>query len=1110
MPHADRLYEIQTRLLYGPGTWFEECHEAVAGGSRQAASLVGRLAPGQNVHRALSLQATWPGRSRLKAEGSAEEGPGLSAARAAAAVVEVLSGAPGPEGRLRQAVAHWRRARVLTDFRLTGAEIATDTPDENTAAALRRLAVLADEAPEDSAACAFGALLVRALSDSFPRPRRSTELPVLFDRRTTGGHGVLRLELMDEGPMGLYPDPRTMMFLVADRPFAEALHVAWQIVPQRLAGACVVWRLSTEEQPCDQVGGGSLGAAFGVALAELARPLAKLRPRRLDRHCAVTAGLTLDKRLVEVSGTRNKLEQAVRRGLRVILAPPSPVVLPDEELLREAAVRFAADLPAAIRLTRSQVNRTFVTLMAAVLVAASGLVGGLMYAERRAALDREQAVGTRLVGAAATVAREDPASGLLLRALAARLGGAGARAALVGDLLTNRYEGTLLAGSRLCNEQQAWSPDGKVVATANDTSLTLWNVRSRRPIRTIRTPKAITDCAFSPNGSSLAIAAGDDLMLVALRSAAADPTRVIEGDVQTLRYARSGLLATAGSEHRIRLWSPTAQRSPRLLSTVTVTANTHSSGEQWLAFSPDSRTLAVPDGSGITLIDTARPESTRRVSSIPGPAECAAFSPDARILAVGTSDGVTELWDVRTPAGPRRRARTSPRVRLGLALTTVAFTPDGKRMITDGEGLGEIWAVDDATPRYIGDLSGGPEQVTGVALSPDGKMALVEDVGRGIDLWRMNNAKSVRALATLPVDKAGVSGISFPTTATASMAVAAADGSITLWNVTDLHRPVKSRSTAPVHSNRAPYSAIGDPDTRFSPDGNRIADGDERAIVVSRINTDGEIRHTGTVHDPAGGRIKPLAVSPDGTLLTTDPDRKDALPMLFDTDGTAQLLGRLPVHTEDAAFARDGRTLITRGADRTLTWWDVTTPSHPQRIAQSSARSGAKTGPVVYSNDGKLTIATESGAPGTLLRTTDRTKPIVIGTRPGLSGGVAGDAILAGRLLVLSTLGLVRLWDVTDPSDAVLLAEFDTGDDSGVVNGRGALSPSGVLAASQLGRPPAAYKSGVATVRLWDLAEIREIVENPISVACQHAGSEPTADLWRQYAPELRPRPLCG
>ena len=64
--------------------------------------------------------------------------------------------------------------------------------------------------------------------------------------------------------MGLYPDPRTMMFLVADRPFAEALHVAWQTVPQRLAGACVVWRLSTEEQPCDQVGGGSLGAAFSA------------------------------------------------------------------------------------------------------------------------------------------------------------------------------------------------------------------------------------------------------------------------------------------------------------------------------------------------------------------------------------------------------------------------------------------------------------------------------------------------------------------------------------------------------------------------------------------------------------------------------------------------------------------------------------------------------------------------------------------------------------------------------------------------------------------------------------------------------------------------------
>jgi len=1110
MPPANRLYEIQTRLLYGPGTWFEECHQAVAGGSRQAAALVGRLDPGQNVHRALSMQATWPGRSRLEAAGSPEERPNLSAARAAAAVVEVLSGAPGPEGRLRQAAAHWRRARVLTDFRLSGAEIPTDTADENTAAALRRLAVLADDSPEDSAACGFVALLVHALSDSLPRPRRGTELPVLFDRRTTGGHGVLRLELMDGGPTGLYPDPRTMMFLVADRPFADALDAAWQTVPERLAGACVVWRLSTEEQPCDQVGGGSLGAAFGVALAELARPLARLRPRRLDRHCAVTAGLTPDKRLLEVSGTRNKLEEAARRGLRVVLAPTSPAGLPGEGLLRDVAVRFAADLPAAVRLTRTQVNRTFVALMAAVLVAAGGLAGGSIYAERRAAVDREQAVGTRLVGAAATVARQDPANGLLLRALAARLGGAGARAALVSDLLTNRYAGTLPAGSRLCNEQQAWSPDGATVATADKASLTLWSMRSRHPIRTIRTLDAITDCAFSPDGGTLAIAAGDDLMLVPLTSAAASPATVVEGDVETLRYARNGLLATAGTKKLIRLWSPTPQRSPRLRGTVTVTANGGGSTGPWLAFSPDSRTLAAPDGNGIALIDTTRPEAPRRVSFIPGPAECAAFSPDARTLAVGTPDGVTELWDVHTPADPRRRARTTPQTQLGLVLGTVAFTPDGKRMITDGAGLGEVWAVDDATPRYLSQVSGGPEQVTGVALSPDGKMTLVEDADGGITLWHTDNAKSVPALATLPLDKAGVSGISFPPTATASMAVAAADGSITLWDVTDPQRPVKSRSTAVVHSNRAAYSAMGDSDTRSSPDGSRIADGDEEAIVVSRIDTDGEIRHTGTVPNPAGARIKPLAVSPDGTLLTTEPDRKDALPMLFNTDGTAQLLGRLPVHADDAAFARDGRTLITRAADGTLTWWDVTTSSHPLQIAQSSARPGAEMGPVAYSNDGKLTIATESGAPGTLIRTTDRAKPVVVGTRPGLGGSVAGDAILAGHLLILSTLGVVRLWDVTDPSNATLLTDFDTGDNSGVVNGRAALSPSGVLAASQLGKVPDAYRTGVATVRLWDLAEIREIVDNPISVACQRAGGEPTAEVWRQYAPELQRRPLCG
>nr|BFE74456.1 hypothetical protein GCM10020092_077570 [Actinoplanes digitatis] len=203
--------------------------------------------------------------------------------------------------------------------------------------------MLADDANGPDAA-AFGLLdlLVRALTGEFPRRRREAQTPVLFDRRSTGGHGTLRLTLLDGGPPGLYPDPRAMLFLVGDRWFAQALDVAWRTAGKSLHRRCVVWRLTTDDTPCDEVTGGSLGAAFGVALTDLARRTPPpIRVRRLDRRRAITAGLEPDQRLSPVTGVPNKLEAAVRRRLRVILA----------QLLRPGEHSRAVDArcPAAVR-----------------------------------------------------------------------------------------------------------------------------------------------------------------------------------------------------------------------------------------------------------------------------------------------------------------------------------------------------------------------------------------------------------------------------------------------------------------------------------------------------------------------------------------------------------------------------------------------------------------------------------------------------------------------------------------------------------------------------------------------------------------------------------------
>jgi hypothetical protein len=122
-------------------------------------------------------------------------------------------------------------------------------------------------------------------------------------------------------------------------------------------------------------------------------------------------------------------------------------------------------------------------------------------------------------------------------------------------------------------------------------------------------------------------------------------------------------------------------------------------------------------------------------------------------------------------------------------------------------------------------------------------------------------------------------------------------------------------------------------------------------------------------------------------------------------------------------------------------------------------------GPVAFAPDGRLLAATESGAPGILVDTTDRAAPVVLSSNPGPSG-TPGDAVFYREILAMAGLGVVTVWDVTEPAEATRLTDFDTGE-TGMITGRMAVSPPGVLATAELGDlPNRAYARLVAGERV--------------------------------------------
>ncbi|MFI1990553.1 WD40 repeat domain-containing protein [Actinoplanes sp. NPDC020271] len=1041
-------------------------------------------------------------------------------------MVTAVSGAADTAGMLGDAASHWRRANVLPVLQLNGSDIATEFSDVNVATAARRLAVLADEA-EASDAAPFGllTLLMRALTDQWPRPEREAQLPVLFDRRSTGAHGLLRLAVLDTGPPGLYPDPRVMLFLTADPSFAESLDAAWRIAGQPIRDKCVVWRLTSEDLPCDEVGGASLGAAFGVILTDLARRMPpSLRVRRLDRRVAISARLEADLRLTPVTGVTNKLDEAIHHGLRVILAAGSaPDTVPDS-LAREARVRFAADLPAAVRLSRTRFNPSFAAIVVALLLAISGLTGGAVAAIHQSQIARQREVAAGLLPAATALRTRDPGSALLLEGLAYRLGAPGARSTLIRDIMTNRYAGQLTspATQKFCGGPQVWSPDSTHVITLQRSAVLIWDIGTRSVRNAIAVSGEVSGCAFSPDGKTIALAVDDRLYVVPV-GATTLPPAATDTPVHWVQYAPDGLLATMAENQPVRLWTSGDARRPSLRASIaTVTGPINGDWTPLLAFSRDSRLLAFAKKDGLVLTDVHDPDRPMIASSIPGAAESLAISVKGR-LAVGFQDGRHQLWDINDPARPARDGGLPFSRSLGLGSSSIGFTPDGAHLISATDGSSYVWDMTDDGPVLRRTLAEVPSQVTMADLSPDGKTALVFTAATEPTLWRPSAWNEPAIEATLPLGAARVTGMAVQPD-TNHLVVTAVGNAATLWDLKDAAHPRRLSTTGPRDGRGLaigddPSSASTDnADSAFSRDGRHFASPDGTGgIGIWEIDANEQFHRTGTVPAVGAGGIEPLALSPDGALLValaySDVTERAASVSLWEVRGDPRPVGLLPASTppRSTIFSPDGRTLVTLGDNRTVTWWDVKNPALPQVLATRSIPPGSD-GPnlVVYAPDSRRMFVTGASGPGTIWDTTDPAAPTVLGSVHAGAEASSDGAALVGSTLVLGTPGAINVWDVDDFRAASEAMVFAGGDAHGIYFGHIALTHDGLLAATHLANGINSTFSGEALIQLRDLRPVLETIADPIAATCLIAGHDLSTQLWREYASSTPIRQLCG
>ncbi len=443
-----------------------------------------------------------------------------------------------------------------------------------------------------------------------------------------------------------------------------------------------------------------------------------------------------------------------------------------------------------------------------------------------------------------------------------------------------------------------FSADAKMLATILDNAVKLWDVASGSELRTRE--GEFDRVAFSPDGKRFAFAGSSSAGIFDLASGNVIPFDS-DGRISCIAFTPDSSRLAVILRNRLRVVDAS--------SGSVLTASVDALNSRTCRFTPGRNTLVAHsnDFTGAWDLDPNPPAELvtfrgDRALDWDGDVMMMAGANGSRGTIAGFGKDTTGKVGIVLPSRDLPSRDTGP-------VPAAVFSPDAKKVVTsDGKGRVRVW--DTASERRLLTLIGDPQPVYSISYSPDGNRIVTGGSNGEAKLW---DARTGKFLSDLPGHKNRILATAF--SADSRRVAASGDHLVIVWDVATGADLTKA---API---RPETNAFG---VAFSADGRQLILVGNQATVLDAVSLREIFHIPGTIGLATSGATVSrdgqaiAAVDLNGVRLWRKGSQWKALP---DSAGGVGGL-QLPV-----AFSRNGKRLVTPGADSTLRIWDTASAS---------------------------------------------------------------------------------------------------------------------------------------------------------------------------------------